>query len=97
MNRKISKSARLRKYRDIYEILFNNKIKRKVSFNKHETIKIISPERSRSPPEKPREKEKRPLNPYQKFIQTESSKSKYKSLSPKSRMRSIASEWKKHK
>jgi hypothetical protein len=93
MNKKLSRSARLRKYRDVYEILLDNKIKKKVSFNKHDSIKIISPERSKSPPQK----DKRPLNSYQKFIQTESSKTKYKKLSPKSRICSIANEWKKYK
>lgn len=97
MNKKISKSARLRKYRDVYEILVNGKIKKKVTFNNNDSIKIYSPIRSPPNNERSHEKEKRPLNSYQKFIQTESMKTKYKKISPKSRMRSIATDWKKHK
>jgi hypothetical protein len=97
------KSPQLRKYRDIYEIISKLKIKKTVSFNpKKNSVKIMTPERTpdRTPEritEKNEKKNKKPLNSYQKFIQTESLKTKYKKISPKSRMKSIANEWKKKK
>jgi hypothetical protein len=89
------KSPQLRKYRDIYEIVCKLKSKKNVSFNtKKNSIKIMTPERT---PERTPETIKKPLNSYQKFIQTESLKTKYKKISPKSRMKSIAHAWKKKK
>lgn len=92
------KSPQLRKYKDIYEIISKLKSKKNVSFNtKKNSVKIMTPERT---PEKASDRKinnKKPLNSYQKFIQTESLKSKYKKISPKSRMKSIANEWKKKK
>jgi hypothetical protein len=91
------KSPQLRKYRDIYEIICKIKIKKSVTFNpKKNSTKLMTPERS--PERSPNKiKQKRPLNSYQKFIQAESLKTKYKKISPKSRMKSIAYEWKKKK
>ena len=89
------KSPQLRKYRDIYDlILKKNKIKKKVTFNPKKSIKIITPQRS---PERSPEKKEKSLNSYQLFLQSESSKNKYKKISPKSRMKSIARAWKKKK
>lgn len=48
-------------------------------------------------PQSDSSKPKRPLNEYQKFLQSESKRDKYKGYSPKSRMSAIASAWKKKK
>lgn len=82
------KSPQLRKYREIYYLILKNHIK-KVTFNPKKKIKIMTPQSS---PEK-----EKILNSYQLFIQSESLKNKYKKISPKTRMKSIAIAWKKKK
>ena len=47
-----------------------------------------------SKPKKKDQSTKRPLNTYQKFVQVESKKDKYKELSGKHRLSAIAAEWK---
>jgi hypothetical protein len=86
------KSPLLRKYKDIYDIISKLKNKKNVTFNtKKNTVKIMTPRRS--PIKSSKKDVKKDLNPYQKFIKTESIKSKYKNMSPKSRLKNIAKAW----
>ena len=91
---KLSRSAKLRKYAVVYK-----SYKRKSQQSKINK----SPRRPRNKPaDKPETKSKRkppkskrkPLNPYQKFVQSESKKEKYNKLPGKQRLRAIAIEWK---
>lgn len=52
---------------------------------KPRNLKINKTQNFRSPEKK--------LNPYQKFLKEQSLKTKYKMLSPKSRMKAIAEKW----
>lgn len=74
------KSDRLKRYGKVY-----NSYIRKI-----EESKIKSPSTYRA---KKSNKKSRSLNSYQKFVRCESKKDKYKDLSSKDRLTSIASEW----
>ena len=86
---KISRSVRLRKYEKIYKsFLRQEEYKYKSSMDKisRENLSQHQPTPQKSP--------KKSLNAYQKFIQTESRKSKYKNLPGNQRLSLIALEWK---
>jgi hypothetical protein len=103
----ISKSKRIKKYEVAYELCLKkiNIIKMKKSPTPR-SKKIVkerySIRNSRSSIhdtdiKKHNEKRKPSLNRYQKYIQDESKRNKYKNKSPKSRLSLIASSWKKLK
>jgi len=90
--KRLSKSNKLRKYGSAYKsyIRKNGKIQK-------------SPRKQRDTPEnviiktidsKPK---KKILNPYQKFVKSESRKDVYKDIPGKERLTKIAIEWKSHK
>jgi hypothetical protein len=108
--KKTSRSIRLRKYESGYKlcmdkintntsIISEKKPRTNVSVTREQYSKRSLPTTSVSrKQDKILEEEvtpKRPLNNYQKFLQTESKREKYKTKSPKSRMSAIASSWKK--
>jgi hypothetical protein len=78
------KSDRLKKYGKVY-----NSYIRKIEESK---IKNLSTYKSKKSNKKPKS-----LNLYQKFVRCESKKDKYKNLSSKQRLTSIANEWKQRK
>ena len=92
-----SRSIRLRKYGYVYNkhLKESKTIKPKKTISRRKTV-------LKSPPKKKREKKKeeeksvkkRKLNAYQKFVQKESKKSKYKGMKTVDRMSAIAKEWK---
>lgn len=95
---KLTRSARLRKYAIVY-----NAYQRKIEQSKIQK----SPRRSRNKSKTTNTsvvkdristaKKKHSLNPYQKFVQKESQKYKYRNLSGRARFEAIASEWRKKK
>jgi hypothetical protein len=94
----LSRSARLRKYEVAYEECL-----KKMSCSKRRSPAKKSSVRKEceTPPEikqkSPQKKNEKPLNSYQKFVQDESQKSKYKGLIASERMTAISKEWKKQK
>jgi iron uptake system EfeUOB component EfeO/EfeM len=91
----LSRSARLRKYEVAYEECLKKMSCSKKSPDKKSRV------RQETPPEikqkSPQKKNEKPLNSYQKFVQDESQKSKYKGLIASERMTAISKEWKKQK
>jgi hypothetical protein len=106
---KSGKSRELRKY----EIAYNKCIKMGMKSRQcKKSIKTLKPKSKKrlvksirkSPRKSPRKNirvksksRSRSLNPYQRFVRSESSKSIYKGRSVKSRMRAIAKKWRKSK
>lgn len=94
----VSRSIRLRKYEEAYEDCIKKtrilkKSSRKSPTKKPKTRKS-SKKPTNSPSNSPKKPVKRPLNSYQKFVQTESQKTKYQGMDAKTRMRSISNAWK---
>jgi hypothetical protein len=91
----LSRSARLRKYEVAYEECL-----KKMSLSKRRSpVKKsrVQQECETSAPNSQTKKNEKPLNSYQKFVQDESQKSKYKGLIATERMTAISKEWKKQK
>lgn len=89
-SQKKSRSVTLKKYASVYKC-YTRKI------NQNNTDK--SPRKSRKNINISVKKEKtiKSLNPYQKFVQLESKKEKYKNLPGKERLSIIANTWKKNR
>jgi hypothetical protein len=90
-SRRISKSTKLRKYASVYNSYVRKTEQSKIS---------KSPRRARKPKESrenpPKKKEvRKTLNAYQKFVQQESKKDKYRDMPGKQRLGAIAALWKK--
>jgi len=106
---RISRSTKLRKYASVYKSYVRkseqskiNKSPRRSRRNKesgtdtHTRRKTRDKKKTRKPRKKHTSTHRRKsLNPYQKFVQSESKKEKYKSLPGKQRLSAIAKEWKK--
>ena len=90
----LTRSARLRKYEVAYEECL-----KKMSCSKRSPDKKSRAQQEPSPvkQQSPQKKNQKPLNSYQKFVQDESQKSKYKGLIASERMTAISKEWKKQK
>jgi hypothetical protein len=93
----LTRSARLRKYEVAYEECL-----KKMSCSKRSPVKKSRVRQEcETPPaikqKSPQKKNQKPLNSYQKFVQDESQKSKYKGLIASERMTAISKEWKKQK
>lgn len=93
----LTRSARLRKYEVAYEECL-----KKMSCSKRNPVKKSRVRQEcETPPavkqKSPQKKNQKPLNSYQKFVQDESQKSKYKGLIASERMTAISKEWKKQK
>lgn len=106
-NKKLSRSRKLRKYASVYkshirktEQISNPKSPRRPrNIKEKKIIKKDRPSRkdTATPSKKiksPKKEKKKPLNPWQKFVQIESKKSKYQSLPGKERLSLIAADWK---
>ena len=104
--KKLNRSARLRKYESTYKLCLEKtssggEKQRKTSkpIIREEYSKRSIPSSTKKAEAKTVDKDestpKRPLNAYQKFLQTESKREKYRTKSPKSRMSAIAASWKK--
>jgi hypothetical protein len=100
MDRRKTKSVRLKKYESVY----NEYIKNKSRSPENKTVReprivkpIIADTKSRKKEEKAVDsgKKKKKLTEYQKFVKEESKKDKYKGLKPDERMAKIAKAWKK--
>ena len=79
----ISRSAKLRKYKKVYQKIVSSPRTRIV--------------KKRSKGNKIEKKRKKPLNVYQKFVRSESKKPKYKNMTAQIRMTAIGKEWRKKK
>lgn len=86
MDSKLSRSVRLEKIGFVYKKYVEQK--EKYTKPKKEHIKSTKTKKKR---------ESKKLNNYQKFIQEESKKEKYKNLKPDERMKQIAKLWKRTK
>jgi hypothetical protein len=96
MDRKKTKSVRLKKYEIVYKEYLKNKSK------SPEPKKQVR-EKTEKKVEKKTEKKikdsgkgRKKLTEYQKFVREESRKDKYKGLKPDERLAKIAKAWKKH-
>ncbi len=99
MHKKVSRSVRLRKYEAVYEIVCKKPL---VETTTKVSKKQASPKKpKRSPPKRQSSpvKSKRPLNAYQKFVQEESKKTKYKGMLATERLSAVSKAWndQKHK
>ena len=92
----LTRSARLRKYEVVYEECLKKVAESK---SKRSPVKKsrVQQECETSAPNSQTKKNEKPLNAYQKFVQDESQKSKYKGLIASERMIAISKEWKKQK
>lgn len=94
---KISKSSRLRKYACAYNSylrkLEKTKIERSSRRVRNNNLDGKSKIKERNNTEI--SNKRKPLNKYQKFVQTESQKREYGGLDAKKRISKIANEWKK--
>jgi len=95
MDRKKTKSIRLKKYEAVYKEYIKNK-----SRSPEQTRETRKPVRESIKPEKKvpdsePEKKKKKLTEYQKFVKEKSKEDKYKGLKPDERMAKIAKAWKK--
>ena len=92
-DKKLSRSRRLRRYEMEYKKFVKNVKETNVKNNI-----IKSPRRYKNRESKSsnisKEKSKRKLNPYQKFVKKEINKEKYKDMPSKERMVKIAELWK---
>ena len=107
MSGKISRSTKLRKYAIVYKsYIRKTEEQKKISKSPRHVRKSTRVPREEVPREEvPREvckktikkpkSKKKSLNAYQKFVQCESKKDKYKDLPGKKRLSYIASEWNK--
>ena len=87
---KKSRSKKIKKYATVY----NSYIKKN---NEKQNNEKKSPRKTRQNQNYTKQQntvKKIPLNSYQKFVQTESKKQKYKNLAGKDRLRLIANDWK---
>jgi len=102
---RISRSTKLRKYASVYNSYVRKTEHSKVSKSPRRTRKTEKPSKKkddslRECPKTEKIKEvakskKITLNSYQKFVQQESKKDKYKDIPGKQRLGAIAAEWKK--
>lgn len=98
MDRKKTKSVRLKKYESVYNEYIKNK-----SRSPDKPEKAVKPARESKPPKlqeptvrtSDSTKKKKKLTEYQKFVKEESKKEKYRQLKPEERMAKIARAWKK--
>lgn len=97
MDRRLTRSVRLKKYESVYKEYLKNKSKSPEP-KKHERVKSTKKESTEKLPKKITDsgKGRKKLTEYQKFVRDESQKEKYKSLRPDERMAKIAKAWKKH-
>ena len=99
MSGKISRSTKLRKYAIVYKSYIRKTEEQKRISKSPRTIRKSSrvPREVREvvPRSEQKKTVKKSLNAYQKFVQCESKKDKYKDLPGKQRLSYIASEWKK--
>jgi hypothetical protein len=91
MDRKKTKSARLKKYEIVYKEYIKNKSRSPEKT--HKPIRESHIEIKKLPDSKKKVKKK--LTEYQKFVKKESKKEKYKGLKADERMAKIAKSWKK--
>ena len=108
-SRRISRSTKLRKYASVYKSYVRKTEQSKISKSPrlarkpHKTTRARRESReTRREKEKPERKKKevpkskrKTLNAYQKFVQQESKKDKYRDLPGKQRLGAIAAAWKK--
>ena len=92
--KEISKSTKLRKYAIVYKSYIRKTEQSNISKSprrprKSEKSNIVN--KDKIPKKIPKKKS---LNMYQKFVQNESKKDKYKELPSKQRLKAIALEWK---
>lgn len=99
---RLSRSTKLRKYESVYKSYVRkteqSKICKSPRINRDTKTKTESNAESKGKEKKVYSVEKvkkKSLNAYQKFVQTESKKDKYKVYPAKERMNYIAKEWKK--
>jgi len=93
----LTRSARLRKYEVAYEECLKKMSCSKRSPDKKLRIKQECELPVQAKQKSPKKSIEKPLNSYQKFVQDESQKSKYKGLIASERMTAISKEWKKQK
>jgi hypothetical protein len=100
---RISRSTKLRKYASVYKSYIRKTEQSKISKSPRHTRKssrarrdvketIISQKKSKNTDST--KSKRKTLNPYQKFVQQESKKEKYKDIPGKKRLCAIATEWK---
>ena len=94
--KKINRSIRLKKYAIVYKSYFKKTEQSKTSKSPRR-IRKTTPGDSKTPRETRSATPKKSLNAYQKFVQLESKKEKYKNLPGKERLSIIADTWKKRK
>lgn len=97
MDRRRTRSVRLKKYESVYKEYIKNKSKSPEP-KKYERVKIPKNKRQDLSGKKITDsgKGRKKLTDYQKFVREESQKEKYKKLKPDERMAKIAKAWKKH-
>lgn len=95
MDRKKTRSVRLKKYESVYKEYLKNKSRSPEPESKTHTRKKL--EKIKEPDKKVADSEKgrKKLTDYQKFVKDENKKEKYKDIKPGERMIKIAKAWKK--
>ena len=94
--KRMTRSTKLRKYASVYKSYMRKSEQSKISksppkpIRKHVKEQEVVEKKKETPVLK-----KKTLNAYQKFVQAESKKDKYKELPGKQRLSAIAAEWKK--
>jgi hypothetical protein len=101
---RISRSTKLRKYASVYKSYVRKNEQSKISKSpprKREPSKStrarrlsIEPRKEKGSKKEVPKSKRKSLNPYQKFVQQESKKDKYKDLPGKKRLGAIAIAWK---
>lgn len=97
MDRKNTKSVRLKKYESVYNEYIKNKShspeQPRKTIRKTQTVSKSVLKQEEKPADSGKKKKK--LTEYQKFVKEESKKEKYHGLKPDERMAKIAKAWKK--
>lgn len=91
---KISKSPRIPRKKRRMPVVTSRSGPRPKNISRREVKKKHKICTSTVSKSKPKKEKRRPLNAYQKFVQNESKKSKYKNIPGKKRLSIIAEEWK---
>jgi hypothetical protein len=92
--KKLSRSIKMRKYESVYKSYLRKSEQSKIKKSPRIPRKTKKTETRKETKEILSKMKRKTLNPYQKFVQTESKKEKYKNYSGKERLRIIADEWK---
>ena len=96
--KKLSRSVRLKKYEVVYRRIKSSKTNpKKVKVKKVKVTATRTPV-VRKPRSSPKvKKSRRKLTDYQKYVRSESKRSKYKNMIPTKRMKEIGASWKSRK